>query len=150
MDSNTTPPPGVIIGAPANKPVTLADWSNDQRQACSRITAQLIIHHESCTNGPTEIRGSMQIVCESDEQPYIRHVKVGPSWAKLDTGWVAKPGVVLLRNKTGVGLQTNPTQAERDLFKRQFLRVAIGPHPPGFIVRPGWVFHIEPEDVGLV
>ena len=60
----------------------------------------------------------------SDEQVYVRNTKVGEKWEKLDTGWVNRAEVILVRNDEGRFLRV-PTPEEKEIMAVRILRVGI-------------------------
>lgn len=64
----------------------------------SRITVVETIYHISPGDEPVAIQSSYNRVLSTDEQPCIRRGKTGKEWARIDSGWVDEPSVVLLQN----------------------------------------------------
>lgn len=63
----------------------------------------------------------------SKEQPYSRKLLIGPSWVKLDLGWVEDPGMLLIYNGSKV-------------------EVAIHLQGAGILIPPNDSLRIKPED----
>lgn len=62
---------------------------------------------------------------EGDEQPYTRKLKAGPSWEKLDKGWIENPGMLLLCNDAGKKQTVRPTKEEAEYLAKQIIEVGV-------------------------
>ena len=73
------------------KPVPLQD---------DRITAQFNLYYEQQEFSPTQITTSFStIIPKSEEQVYVRRIKIQQDWMDLDFGWVKKSGAFLVENR---------------------------------------------------
>lgn len=98
-----------------------------------RMTAALTIHHESLGENPVSVESRWWDLLETREQPYERRIVVTPEGVDMDFGHVQNPGMVVIQNRTGQGLQTNPSEEQKKDNRLQILII----EPGGWIVRPG-------------
>ena len=77
----------------------------------------------------------------SDEQPYIREIRIAENWQKLDTGWLQKSSLIMLHNHEGENLQRVPTPEEKEATAKRIVAIGIGHSDlkmeTVWIVRPG-------------
>lgn len=74
---------------------------------------------------PTGISNRHERKLLSDEQPYIRHAKLGVEWTKLDTGWLKKGSTLAIRNEEGLALQTIPTDEQTQEIDAKVIEVSL-------------------------
>ena len=91
----------------------------------------------------------MQSALDETYQPLVRRMVVSAKETPIDTQWIPvdKSGLLILENRTGSGLLTNPTVEEWEDIKRQVVRVSYKGMKRGFLLRPGRIMVVEPEDV---
>lgn len=85
------------------------------------VTFLHTIYHQVLSESPTSIdpRGNYPIF--SDEQPYVRTLKLTTEWELLDAGWLKEASLVLIENqkelkfseKPGEFALVNPTSREK-------------------------------------
>jgi hypothetical protein len=79
----------------------------------ARIVVIEQVYHQEHGQQPTLIDHSFVRMLDSDEQPYVRKITVGEQWERLDTGWVAKVGMIVFTNDEGKNFHVNPTDAQK-------------------------------------
>lgn len=124
-------------------PTTRPDDSHD------RITANLQFYFEQIGEEPVGFESRFSgVVPHTDEEPWQRKFKAGPEWEPLKLGYLEgeNVGVVIIENRAGMGLQTKPTEEERESIQKQVMRVAYDASSPGFLIRPGRFMFVEPAD----
>ena len=62
----------------------------------------------------------------SAEQPWQRRTRIGEDWQPLETGWIDDPGMVVLANDEGRGLQTMPDAGQTAAISRRTVLVGVG------------------------
>lgn len=123
--------------------------------------------HRAQPSQPHDSRYSY--VAAGEEQPYVRHFKVGPSWTQLDPGWLTEASMLILRNCEGDDPpQTMPTLEQLAEFEAKVVELGMMPevvpdktrtmHSPPEVkfsplacafVRPGRSVRFEPTDLKL-
>ncbi len=89
---------------------------------------------------------------QTDEQPFVRRGRAGEDWQPLPTGWLSQAGFLVLTNDEGVGMQVQPTEAERRDAAGKILEVSSCDGDPGaaWLVPPGEEFRGTPADLAKV
>ena len=129
--------PGTAGGRPANP---------------CRIAVRELLYHQAPQEQPTAVESVFSRPLVSDEQPYVRKVKVGGAWEAVETGWLVDAGMLHLANEEGRFQQVQPTPAERAAAARKVvevgLAVAEGEVVVCWLLRPGESLRAEPAEVG--
>lgn len=90
-----------------------------------RITVQLAMHYQQFGEEPVSGSASFSYQIEQSEDPaYQRWHRASEKWKPLETGWVRAVGYVLLENRAGKGLNTNPSPEQLEEFSKQVILVA--------------------------
>jgi hypothetical protein len=127
---------------------TPADVTPPQPQ--TRFVVYEVVSYAGSPPAQWESRYSRPLT--EDEQPYgPRHLKVGPGWAPLDTGWVAGPALLLLSNPRPAWSR-QPTADQRKEAEGRVVEVGWdSQRGPGYestfpfaLVRPGESCRFEP------
>lgn len=106
----------------------------------ARFTFVGAVTHQSPDGVPTtaEIRAAAWL--ETDEQPWVRHTRVGADWVPLDTGYVKDARLVVVTNK-GVAFRVNPTPEQQAAADGAILSVGVvapdGTVYPFAVIPPG-------------
>lgn len=117
---------------------------------CQLVILQTVYHQSPGKDAVgSESRIARTLV--SDEQPYVRHTRIGDSWTPLNTDWIPDPGLVVIENR-GTQFRVNPTDAEKAEAARKVLLVAIRGHDglepiPFAVVAPGESLSISPQGI---
>ena len=84
----------------------------------------------------------------TDEQPYVRKTRIGETWTRLDTGWLASVSLIRVVNEATV-FATYPSLREKTEAEAKVLEIGVedetGVHSFAR-VRPGDSFRIDPVD----
>ena len=97
------------------------------RQPVGRITVvEHLYHYADEQSQPTSIESIFTRHLKSDEQPYIRILKLTEDWIPLDKGWVEEVGTIVIKNMEGTRYTVNPTDEERKVVESRI--VEIGYH----------------------
>lgn len=108
-------------------------------EKCDRLTAMLQVSHESCGVQPIQVLTSFSALLNFKEQPYQRHLKIGPDPMPLDTGWVDNPGYVIIQNKRTLPPGRQPTEEEKQAQESH--RIFLGSEDALFFeIAPGRFF----------
>jgi hypothetical protein len=89
-------------------------------------------------------------------QPFQRRFEIPPEGVKLEkmVGMMMEPGhvgLIVIENRTGRGMLTNPTEEQRQAMKTMVLSVRFSNGAQkGVKVRPGFPMFVEPEDASEV
>lgn len=103
-------------------------------QGKDRITVQMNVYHESFGNQPYQISTSYSASLETIEQPYHRRTVIGNEWTPLDLAHLSdNPGLIVIENRTGAMLHTNPTLEERMIIDLAVLEIDLGGGPLLFV-----------------
>ncbi len=101
------------------------------------------VHYQSFAGDET-LTASLRFARElgtGDAQGYVRRLRVGPEWQRLDLGWVTEAAAVVLDNPEGSGMSINPTPEEAvDVGARGVLlgvKDGLGNVIPFAVIRPG-------------
>ena len=120
--------------------------SDEQEQpkltpARDTLTVVETVYHQPAGEEPTAVSVQFVRPLETQEQPYVRKIKVGEQWQPLDLGWVEQPGMILLVNDEGKFTQVNPTDEERAEAESKV--IAVGNDSGSWLVYPGSCFRGE-------
>jgi hypothetical protein len=77
---------------------------------------------------------------DGKEQTYQRKIFIGPSWEKLNTGWVKEIGELHLQNREAKNWQNNPTPQELEEALSRIVQLGINVdsrHIAIATIRPG-------------
>lgn len=118
----------------------------------SRIGCRVQAFHQQPNAPPAVADPAWGRFVESDEQPWVRQLTVGPEWQALDCGWVERAGLMVLQNTEGKFPQVIPTEEERAAVAARVVELAYKPCPAfaTWVVRPGAAHVGEPGDVKLL
>ncbi len=101
------------------------------------------VHYQSFAGDET-LTASLRFARElgtGDAQGYVRRLRVGPEWQRLDLGWVTEAAAVVVDNPEGSGLSINPTPEEAaEIGARGVLlgvKDGLGNVLPFAVIRPG-------------
>lgn len=84
-----------------------------------------------------------------DEQPFLRYVTVGETPSPLDCAWLKECSSLVIWNRTGEGLQVNPSTVERDAIAASVVEVLFGGGQP-LLLNPGESLRVRPSDLSTV
>ena len=92
----------------------------------ARIVVTDTVYFQPAGDSPTSAQSQFVRFLESDEQPYLRKIKVGELWKSLDAGWLADIGCsMLLLANDKERFETNPTDEARDAADAKVIEVAF-------------------------
>lgn len=84
----------------------------------------------------------------TDEQPYVRKTRIGETWTRLDTGWLASVSLIRVVNEATV-FATYPSLREKTEAEAKVLEIGVedeaGVHSFAR-VRPGDSFRVDPVE----
>jgi hypothetical protein len=101
----------------------------------NHITVVEAIYYTAEGQQPTAVETRFTRRVTSDEQVWTRRIKIGAEWVRLDTGWLDKPSLVVLSNEAGKGLQTYPSEGEKQNISGRIIEVGQEVGTQGM---PGW------------
>lgn len=117
----------------------------------SRITVVDNFYHYSEDGvGPLALVPRYSRPLKSDEQVYIRMLKVTSEWQPLDRGWVERASLLILENKEGMSYEINPSHEDRKADKQKIvlLGLASGDYAEDFLeIQPGEHVKITPTQL---
>ena len=130
-------------------PFDAKDFPNNFSRPKPRIVVVENVYHQCPGRDPVGADTATSRSCESDEQPWVRHTRIGSDWTPLDTGFVTDPFLILVKNAAPT-FRTNPTESERIESERRVIEVGIespiGTVLPFTAVRPGDSIRLYPLD----
>lgn len=102
------------------------------------LTVVQSYYHQQEGMQPTQIEARYTRELKTDEQPYVRHFKVGETWDKLDTGWLTDCSLLIVKNNEGRFTDRIPTpaQLQEALARVVEIGLGIGPVSPCLLVHP--------------
>lgn len=122
-----------------------------------RITAQLNYTFEPVQEQPHQFSSNYTTLLHSaGAEIYTRRIMVGSEWVQIEAGWCANPGSILIENRTGKYLQRNPTEEEKENFKRCVLEISFtqpdihDEHDPQLYLSCGRFGVYEPVNFGTI
>lgn len=116
------------------------------RQARNRITVVEQVYFQSFGEQPRLQESRYSHELDSFDQPYERRLTAGPDWVPLDIGWVAEPGMILVRNDEGQFFAFNPTEEQKGIVAGRIIELSYGGDQLGWLVPPGETFRGCPSD----
>lgn len=113
------------------------------------------IYHQLLGSNPSLVEFRYARPLQSDEQVYERSLKIGKSWQKIDSGWLDRVSLLVISNKEGEQQFTQPTREEVSQLATKTIEIGVQwPNEASptslFIVRPGMVFQVEPNNLGVL
>jgi hypothetical protein len=89
-----------------------------------RLVVVETVYHQPPQGSPQAAESRWLRTLASDEQPYVRRVKIGEAWQPLDHGWLAVCSLALVANEA-VKFAVVPTGEQRQEAAAQVLEVAF-------------------------
>ena len=103
-----------------------------------RITVVETVYYQPQGDDATAIDGSYSRELNSHEQIYRRNCEVGEEWEPLDSGWIDRAGLLVVKNTEGLNQQRMPTGEEKEELKRKVLQIAYkGEEDCCWLIPPG-------------
>lgn len=120
----------------------------------SRVVVLEKVVFQAATDQPISADNKFCQFLKSDEQPYVRRMKVKPEeWQKLDHGWVGIASQLLIVNEAP-SFQRIPTPEERASASACIVQLGIisplgrgSPTVPFSQIRPGQSIRIDPTEL---
>lgn len=97
-----------------------------EKLPAGRITVVEQVYHQSLGLEPIQYTARYMRRIDSEEQPYQRTTKAGPSFQKLDCGWIKEASLLCIRNEEGKNIHWIPTKEERQRMDKRVLTIAFG------------------------
>lgn len=91
----------------------------------ARLTVVESIYYQQSGQQPVQHDCQHYENVYSDEQPYLRNLKIGSDWQPIDHGWLTSWGLLLVSNEEGKGLLTVPTLEEQEEINSRVLQLGI-------------------------
>lgn len=82
-----------------------------------------------------ETRSSRELV--SCEQVYERRLAAAEEWTELELGWIATPGLLVIKNLASFFPQKIPTESEKQEAAKKILLVQYRGDSRGWLIHPG-------------
>lgn len=137
---NRTMPNGEVVA------VEVSVTPVGQGEEKDRMSFNLMMVHEHEGDQPMQADARGSYLLNNKETSYRRLMKVGTTPMKLDLGWVSScPGVIMIKNNAGEGLNRIPSPEQAELFRKQHILVRFDGHK-GLIVRSKRCQIFEPID----
>ena len=76
---------------------------------------------------PTMTELSHSRIIDGTGQVYERRLTATEEWQPLDCGWIEETSQLIIRNREGYFLQTNPTEEERKESDSKILEISFSP-----------------------
>jgi len=129
-------------------PITKGSLESNRLKTRNRVSITVKSHHQTLGSNANSHEFGFQYYPDSLDEPYIRErVQLTKTELPLDTGWIQKPGLVILYNTTTVASNRIPTQEEVEEVNSRLIYLYNESNPEsGFYVRPGRLFIAEFEE----
>lgn len=111
-----------------------------------RITVVEAVYFEGSGQEPISWHTNGSRLVTEPEQAYQRRIKVGPDWTTLDLGWIAAPGMILIRHERPRYPVVLPSQEQRAEDEARMILVRSSPQEAGWRVPVGESFRGSPVD----
>jgi hypothetical protein len=118
---------------------------------CDRITAQFAMHHQTCdVDDPKSCQAVFQYECTTKDEPWSRRIQVTPGRAiflnQLNSWFESNEQIsyIVIKNQMQLGHQVQPTEEERDKFKRSIVKILVGGLPLTEL-HPGEIIPFRPK-----
>lgn len=121
MSAVITPPPSKMV------PVTAAPRSRP------RVTVVEQAYYQSPDDQPRVVETRYTQDLQSDEQPYLRVMKLTEEWKPIDCGWIEDASLLILTNEEGRVGTVIPPREEQDAAALKVVEVGweVGAPPTG-------------------
>lgn len=96
------------------------------RDILSSITVVEQVYYRAGDEDPTHIDTRYSRTLTSHEQVYERRMKVGVEWQAIDTGWIDRCAMFIIKNEEGIGLQRNPTVEQQAGIDTKIVEIGYG------------------------
>ena len=113
-----------------------------------KLNVVSMIYHQELGEHPEEpvcIESRWSRRLKSRGQMYQRRLKVGEQPVPVDTGWVERPGTIVIVNCTGQQPTTVPTPQQAAERASHVMELRFGTTGPCWLVRPGESFCASPS-----
>lgn len=94
------------------------------------LTVVQTYYHQQEGMQPTQVETRYTRELGTDEQPYVRHGKVGSEWTRLDSGWLTECSLLVIKNNEGRFTDRIPTQEQRQEVMSRVIELAFGKANP--------------------
>lgn len=111
----------------------------------SRVVIVETLYHQPPDEGAKSFKSNYLRWLSSDEQLYERTLELTTKWTKLDFGWAADPGLVLLRSKAE-RLHTVPTEKQSAELDALTVEISFDGKVPALLIRVAESTRIEPME----
>lgn len=96
----------------------------DQQPTTARIVVVEQIYFQSTDNMPVQTEHRFVRQLKSDEQPYVRRMKIGTEWQPLECGWIDECSMLLIEHEAP-NWQVMPTAEERKAVNDRIVEIAL-------------------------
>ena len=129
-------------------PITKGRSESEKLRTRNRVSITVRTHHQILGSNANSHEFGFQYFPDSLDEPYIRErIQLTQTELPLDTGWIQKPGLVILYNTTTLASNQIPTQEEVEEVQSRLIYLYNEANPDsGFYIRPGRLFIAEFED----
>jgi hypothetical protein len=122
----------------------------------ARLTVTETVFHQPLDGDPTAgPHTPYTILLDTDEQPYLRHGRVGQEWTKMDVGWIKGCSMLCLSNE-GIKMPPGqPTEGQRTDAASRLLEIGVTNDMIDMVVPfaqlpPGQSLRFPPYDLGTL
>lgn len=98
-----------------------------------RVTVIDSVYYQSADTPATSVDSRFTIIPSTDEQPYLRRIKVGKEWTEIDLGWLKELDYlsqILIKNEEEIQTGKIPTVEELTALYRRYVDIHIGDSTP--------------------
>lgn len=106
--------------------------TNSSKGPGSTLTIVQNIYHQQEGMQPIHVESRISRKLSSDEQPYVRQLKVGEIWTPLETGWLGECSILVIKNNEGRFTDKLPTPEQVEEAESKVLEIGFstrGPSP---------------------
>ena len=133
-------------------PMQSTDCCNGPEQKVpSRLVVVENIYHQESGRQPTSVESNYTRFLKTDEEVYRRRMKVGENWMSIESGWIEKPGMIILKNEEVYRGAVNPTPDEIKEVQKKIVEVSSSTLPDcSWFILPGENMRGIPKDLSNI
>jgi hypothetical protein len=125
--------------------------NNGVLENTDRMTLITKVHFEHAGEVPVTVENATNFFLTTQEQPYIRRLRVTEEFTSVDVSWLEdNVGLLAFDNRTGVVQRVNPTEEEKAILRKKTLLVCFGECEEGILVPAGMAQSILPVDCKVI
>ncbi len=113
-----------------------------QRVDQSRLSIVEHVYYEIIGEQPLAVETIQSHLINSNEQPFIRNIKIGSTWQEIDLGWIKDVGMIIIRNDGGIDIGRIGNTSDEVIDKTLLIGIESG--KPLLYVSEGFTTRFTP------